>query len=329
MPQLCSGFTQTETKVFSIKDITSVFVHKKTVITGCKINYSLWVLDTLETGYHSIETIFVPLSAPADALTIEYESPKTFQGNCKGSIAITCPRPGLDQKKNTLTDAHSVYCNTHPLPHDLTVRMYKNVPIGGGLGGGSANAAGLLLFMNSLAAESGLTPATHEELVAMAAQVGADVPFFLSPGPKVGCGTGEKLTPCPNPLAGKHLALVSPPLAISTAWAFRTLDEYRLENKISLSKSLTRGGVQAISTFSCGHAPHNDFESVVFNSYPELLHIRDSLLGSGATAALLSGTGSCMFGIFDTAEQAKAYRVSESCPTWVHSFDASGDAIRP
>ena len=302
-------------------------MHKHTIITGCKINYALWVFDTLETGYHSIETVFIPLSAPADALTIDYSPLNSREKKCTGSMTVICPRPELNSKRNTITAAHAVYCNSRPLPHNFTVRMYKNVPIGGGLGGGSANAAGLLLFLNSLAAEAGFTPATHDELVEMATKVGADVPFFLSPGPKVGCGTGEKLTPCPNPLAGKHLALVSPPLVVSTAWAFRALDEYRLEHKISNAKSLTRRGVQAISTVSCGYAPHNDFEPIVFQSYPELLHIRDSLMRCGATAALLSGTGSCIFGIFDTAEQAKLFRESESCPTWVHSFDSNGEAV--
>ena len=303
-------------------------MRKSTITTGCKINYSLWVFEALETGYHELETVFIPLAAPGDALTIEYPPLKTSQKNCKGSITVSCTRPELNPKINTLTMAHAVFCETRPLPHILTVRLYKHIPMGGGLGGGSANAAGLLLFLNDLAPEAGFPPASHEELVAMATMVGADVAFFLTPGPKVGYSTGEKLTPCLNPLAGKHLALVSPPLVISTAWAFHELDAYWLENKISPSKSLTRRGVQAISTFSSGYAPHNDFEAVVYKFYPELLHIKESLLCSGATAAQLSGTGACMFGIFDTVEQAKEFRESESCPTWVHSFDARGEAIK-
>ena len=205
--------------------------------TGCKINLFLRVGQRLENGYHELETAFVLLDEPRDCLTLSFENAP------RPAISLACEIPGIHPENNTLVRAHTAYMAVNPLPLTISARLGKGVPLGAGLGGGSANAAGLLQVFEHLAAKLGLPTLGRERLAELAAGVGADVPVFLekdalgqgagelrkrqTPPVYYATGIGERLVPVENPFSGQYLALVCPKEHVSTAWAFSALDNAR------------------------------------------------------------------------------------------------------
>ena len=141
--------------------------------SGCKVNLFLRVGEKLPSGYHNLETLFVPLNQPCDTLTV------SNQGH---GFTLTCNSPSVNLAKNTLSKVFDLYSKERPLSTGLRVDLTKKVPIGGGLGGGSANAAVLLKHMQSLPAENDAPPLPQGKLNNIATAVGADVPFFLTEG---------------------------------------------------------------------------------------------------------------------------------------------------
>lgn len=270
------------------------------ITTGCKINLYLSIGEQREDGYHSLDTLFFPLSSPCDQLLIAKKE------SVQPSIEVACQTQGIDKTNNTLTKAFHLFMEKCHLPIHLLVELKKNVPHGAGLGGGSANAAGLLLYLQKIATDLQMTPLSQEELCSIAKDVGADVPFFLVNQAAVGSGIGEKLQICENPpYLGHTLLLVCPDLMIPTPWAFHALDDFRKKNKKVATSFLTRQNSRAISFFTDGFCPQNDFEEVVFKKYPKLESIKNQLLQNGASIALLCGTGSSLFGIFTKESDAK------------------------
>lgn len=269
------------------------FVH---LTSGCKVNLFLRVGERLPSGYHNLETLFIPLPRPCDTLDV-IPAPK--------GLRVVCDNPAVDPLKNTLTKAYETYTAARPLLTGFQVTLHKNVPIGGGLGGGSANAAALLSYMQTQPARDNRPPLTQEELMALGKNIGADVPFFLTTGCQQATGIGEKLTPCPNPFADHFLLLVCPAVPISTAWAFTELSLLRKKNEQNPQNDLTCSGHQDSNTSSQAGSFQNDFEEVVFKAHPELKRIKESLFKGGAEIALLSGTGACLFGIFKKEDFAQ------------------------
>ncbi len=283
-----------------------------TIRTGCKINLFLRILAARADGLHELETLFIPLDEPHDEMLIR---PGRFPG-----LRLTCTSPEVDPRRNTLTKAHALWRAAAGQAPDLEVLLIKGVPSGAGLGGGSADAAGLLLFLQHRAEALGQKTFSPSALNALAAEVGADVPFFLLNRPALAGGIGERLTETANPLADKHLALLSPKIHISTAWAFSALDVLREDRKFSAQKNLTSTGPRDNTCFSRGEEPGNDLEEVVFHAFPEFARLRDELLEQGAEVARMSGSGSSIFGVF--AERERAERAVAAMPHqgWVASF---------
>jgi 4-diphosphocytidyl-2-C-methyl-D-erythritol kinase len=279
-----------------------------TITTGCKINLFLKVGQRLPNGYHAIDTFFLPLPEPHDTLDI---TEATANG-----LTVECSASGIVPTNNTLTKAYSLYAEATRFAPPLRLRLNKGVPQGAGLGGGSANAAGLLAYLEKCRIRAGGAALPPGRLNSIAATVGADAPFFLLNVPARAQGIGEHLAPAPNPVAGRHLALLCPDIRISTAWAFAELDALRrlrgasdkvddglAEKRIN---DLTTGAPQATTSFSHEMRTGNDFEEVVFSVFPALRRLCNALREMGASVAHVSGTGSSVFGLFAHADDAWA-----------------------
>ena len=277
---------------------------------GCKINLGLAITGTRADGYHTIDSIFYPLPSPSDTLLV--------RETVEQGIRVETETPGIDCAHNTLTKAWEVFRDTMGTAPGIRVRLVKGIPWGAGLGGGSSDAACLLRHLAALSGkqvEEGL-------LAAMAAKVGADVPFFLKEGPMRVTGIGDRLAPCNPSLPGTELVLVTPGIAVSTPWAYRAYDanlSAKRANTPNLEgKILTREkDADKHSSLLCtpGSAFANDLETVVFPRYPELASIKRSLLDFGAAAASMSGSGSSVFGLFRD-EQAAALAAAGLSGSW-------------
>ncbi len=269
--------------------------------TGCKINLFLLVGERLPDGYHNLETLFLPLSVPFDTLIINQIEEQSAFG-----ITVECDTQGIDLEKNTLTKAYALFSEATGYTPRLHVALNKGVPHGGGLGGGSANAAGILLYLNEKIQATSLPPLSSGALCTLAKAVGADVPFFLINTPALGTGVGEKLIPTPNPFAGWHIVLVCPDIQIPTAWAFEELDEQRKKIAKKITNCLTKTPCRDISPFLHGTVLKNDFEEIIFEKFPQIYHLCDTLREKGAYTAHVSGTGASVFGLFSNLATAKS-----------------------
>ena len=281
--------------------------------SGCKVNLYLHVGDKLANGYHELETLFLPLATPHDTLTVQVGSSGNANSNsAQPMCTVACEQYGIDEQNNTLTKAYAAYAKATGFCVPLHITLTKGVPHGAGLGGGSANAAKLLLFLQEEAQKHGYTPLDNAALNALSAGIGADVPFFLENVPAVATGIGEKLTRVKNPYEGYTILVICAPIHISTGWAFNQLDNLKRKNTFFKKNCLTYFADPYIYTFVHAVQHVNDFEEVVYPQYPELLAIRNALLESGAEVALLSGTGSSIFGLFAQKTQAeKATQVAD------------------
>ncbi|MDL2306424.1 4-(cytidine 5'-diphospho)-2-C-methyl-D-erythritol kinase [Desulfovibrio sp. OttesenSCG-928-C06] len=317
----------------------------ETIHSGCKINLYLEITGVLPNGYHSISSLMLPLCSPFDSMRIT-------QGSAPG---ITVQAAGfIDPQNNTLKKAYDLYSASyfakmavdakssgHTSPEsqsspaelsgqnglclpDLNVELTKGVPHGAGLGGGSADAAALLLFLERCLEQNGMQPLGREALMEIAAKVGADVPFFILGKTAWAEGIGEKLTPVETPLSGMYLVLVCPDIKVSTPWAYAAFDEMHPTS----TRILTSSGLQATNLPSADFGLQNlfnSFEEVVFAKHPELLTIKQKLLEHGAGGALMSGSGSSLFGIFsreDKAHDAAAAMKKSGLATFVQAIIA-------
>lgn len=294
-----------------------------TLRSGCKINLGLTVTGRRADGYHELDSLFIPLPLPADTLALRPLDSDT----CR----VACTRAGIDPACNTLTKAYAAFRSLGGiLRHGLDIRLTKRVPSGAGLGGGSANAAALLRWLNAHAA----TPLTREALLAAALNVGADVPFFLYGTPCRVQGIGEKITPCAPDLAGLRLVLVCPDVAVSTAWAYARYDALRdaatnrkktltIAEKNNYRKHLI-GRDEKHSVAAAVPSLYNSLEEPVFAAFPQLGDIKRHLEAAGAHAAM-SGSGSSVFGIFgaDCPEETVSACVANLRRQWARVFTLS------
>ena len=225
----------------------------------CKINLGLRILGQRQDGYHDIETIFYPVFGLRDVLEMLPAA--------ETSIQIT----GLDipGDTNLCVRAHALLSADFPAVRPVAIYLHKHIPIGAGLGGGSSDGAFALLLLNRLF-RLGLT---REQLLPYASALGSDCPFFLFDGPCRATGRGEILEPVIRDLSGNDLVLVNPGIHVPTAWAFAQVHR-RAEDA------------------------DNDFEPAVFSTYPEIGHIKETLLAGGAVYASMSGSGSTVYGLF-------------------------------
>jgi 4-diphosphocytidyl-2-C-methyl-D-erythritol kinase len=268
--------------------------------SGCKINLGLRVGALRAFGLHEVSTLMLPLAEPHDEIVIQ-----AARGMPESSVTTRFlrasgrePVPDMDAADNTLTRAYAWFAERTGFAPALDITVRKGVPHGAGLGGGSADAAALLLFLREKAARAGIPAGSLEEeaFVRAAAQPGSDIPFFLRNAPSRISGVGDVVEVVPDPFPSFAVLLLCPEPRISTAWAFRELDRQR-------SAALLRPDASSPVT-DAAPSYANDFEAVVFARYPQIGELRDALEALGAVRARMSGTGSAVFGLFRTEKSA-------------------------
>jgi 4-diphosphocytidyl-2-C-methyl-D-erythritol kinase len=263
-----------------------------------KLNLGLRVLYPRPDGYHELRTVFQTISL-ADRLDVTFRRARITrieiedEPHIPDNLAATAARLVLER-----LEVHG----------EVRLRLRKRIPRGAGLGGGSSDAAAVLLALPVLAGKD-LAPEQRAEL---AGQLGSDVPFFLYGGTALGLGRGEELYPLPDRHAA-HALLIAPDIHSSTAEAYRSLSRgltsIPLQNKlVCFQQKIWQGGADGKSVPVDG----NDFEEVVFARHPELLGIKRRLGRLGAKPAAMTGSGSTVFGIF--ADPGQLERAKESFP---------------
>ena len=242
-----------------------------------KINLGLQILRQRPDGYHDLSTVFYPLPV-TDILEILPSPTQTFS-------AYGLPIPG-DPSTNLCEKAYRLLKADFPDLPPIQIHLYKNIPIGAGLGGGSANGAFTLMALNTQFRLNLDTP----RLLGYAARLGSDCPFFILNKPCLGSGRGEQLDPLPLDLSAYRFILVNPAVHISTARAFAGCQprEDRMPLRDIIQQPITTWRDQLT----------NDFETSFFQLHPQLGEIKETLYAHGALYASLTGSGSSFYGIF-------------------------------
>lgn len=243
---------------------------------NAKINIGLQVLNRRADGYHNLETIFYPVGL-VDVLEIVEADDLRF-------IASGIPIPGSDND-NLCLKAYELLAADHQLPF-LHIYLHKVVPIGAGLGGGSADAAFLLKLINERF-ELGLQA---DELIGYARHLGADCAFFVRNKPCFARGIGDDLTELTLDLSMYRIALVKPEVYISTSMAYRSVVPDNRGRQLSIHIH------RPVSEWK--ECIANDFEVGIFKQYPEIRGVKAALYDAGAIYASMSGSGSTVYGIF-------------------------------
>jgi len=266
-----------------------------------KVNLGLRVLHKRPDGYHELRTILQTVTL-SDTLHVTYWPARST------TVELECEIPILD---NLAERAAYAVLKAGRFDGSVLIRLRKRIPLGGGLGGGSSDAAAILLALPVLAGCRLPFSMLHQ----LAAELGSDVPFFLLGGTALGLGRGEEVYPLPEARA-KHLLLAVPPVPVSTEEAYSALGlgpagalttrEALQENKEFQDLARQLGGPasgEGWRAFS-----QNDFEAVVVTRHPQIKALRKKLLAWGAEPALLSGSGSTVFGAFHSSVELSAAR---------------------
>jgi len=244
-----------------------------------KINLGLHVTGKRADGYHDLETVFYPVTVK-DALEIVRSTRFSFQ-----LTGLTVNDP-IDN--NLCVKAYKILQKDFPGLPPVRMHLHKVIPMGAGLGGGSADAASMLTMLNN----KFHLELSREQLLAYALQLGSDCPFFVINTPCFATGRGEVLSPIALELTGYKIVLVNPGIHVSTKEAFSTM------TPATPAKSVRNIIEQPVETWK--DELKNDFEKTVFPLYPGIEKIKQNLYNSGAIYASMTGTGSTVFGIFKT-----------------------------
>ncbi len=253
-----------------------------TLRAPAKVNLYLHVLGVRRDGYHELLSRMQKIDL-CDIITLD---PTREPG-----IVFACDDKALAGDDNLVLRAARLFYSAAKLScrQGLAIRLEKKIPVAAGLGGGSSDAATVLLGLNRLHNYPLSVPALGE----LAAQIGSDVPFFAVAGSAaLATGRGERLVEVENLDAYWYL-LVNPGVAVSTKWVF---DNYALTSGKKKSK-LLGSQRKRLSTFSPKDM-HNDLEPITMKRYPAVAEIKDALLRAGADAALMSGSGPTVYGLF-------------------------------
>ncbi|MBN1990923.1 MAG: 4-(cytidine 5'-diphospho)-2-C-methyl-D-erythritol kinase [Bacteroidales bacterium] len=248
---------------------------------NAKVNIGLYIVNRRNDGFHDIETVFYPVQSLTDILEIvpakDSEHELTFT-----QTGITVDGPW---ESNLCVKAYHLLKEHTRLPH-VRIHLHKQIPMGAGLGGGSADGAFALKALNQLAAN----PVSHQQLLEIALKLGSDCPFFIENKPTFATGRGEVMQPIELDLSHYHVVLVNPQIHVNTGKA------YSQSIPKPATTTLMQLSVQSIDTWK--ESVFNDFETVVFPLHPEVEAIKTELYRLGAVYAAMSGSGSTVFGIF-------------------------------
>ncbi|MCX7728067.1 MAG: 4-(cytidine 5'-diphospho)-2-C-methyl-D-erythritol kinase [Bacteroidia bacterium] len=260
------------------------------VFSNSKINLGLWVLNKRPDGYHNISTIFYPIHW-CDVLEIipDYSTRNNIHIETFG-IPLKIP-----SHQNIIHQSYLLLLNRYKTLPAIKVFLYKNVPFGAGLGAGSANAA---YFIKTCSNILNLNMDV-EEMKLLCSQIGSDCSFFIDNTPALASEKGDVLSPIDLNLNNFYILVIFPNISVSTQEAYQDIIPH--ERKESL------WSIIQLPLSEWKHYLTNDFERSVFKKYPIIENIKNSLYKNGAIYASMSGSGSAVYGIFETEPQIKEY----------------------
>jgi 4-diphosphocytidyl-2-C-methyl-D-erythritol kinase len=266
-----------------------------TVPSFAKLNLDLRVLSKRVDAYHDLRTIFQTISL-RDSLRIEFAKARQTRIELDSSVEIA---------DNLVVRAAKLVLDELKLNAHIQFNLDKKIPMGAGLGGGSSNAAATLIALPALAGR----PLPFAKLAALAATLGSDVPFFLHGGTALGLGRGTELYPLPD-LPLHHAVVISTGVHVSTAEAYKALGRSVTNTLTSEAESPILREFQAIAwlldSADLEQLPlKNDFEPAVFQIHPELAAVVRKLRRLGAKPAMMTGSGSAVFGVVGSGVEAR------------------------
>jgi 4-diphosphocytidyl-2-C-methyl-D-erythritol kinase len=252
------------------------------VFPGCKINIGLRVVSRRDDGYHNLETVFYPVPVYDALEALPNRRSPNDEWTQTGLPIAGDPANNLCLRALALL-RQELPPNTIPA---LRMHLHKAIPMGAGLGGGSADGAYMLRLLNE---QFGLA-LPRQRLLNLALELGSDCPFFIDPQPCFAWGRGELMEPLPLQLSGYELVLVNPGIHINTGWAFRQIKPEQPATPLAelVQLPVAEWRQQVI----------NDFEAPVAAAYPPVSQILEQLYAQGAVYAAMSGSGSTCYGLF-------------------------------
>jgi 4-diphosphocytidyl-2-C-methyl-D-erythritol kinase len=247
---------------------------------NCKINLGLDILARREDGFHDLETVMIPVKELYDTVEVEpTEGVSVFE---QRGLVVDC-----DAESNLCMKALRLVQRLYGVG-EVRITLDKRVPFGAGLGGGSSDATAVILALNELF-KLGLS---EDELVRVAAMIGSDTAFFVRNTPQLCSGRGEVMEPIELPLQGKYLAIAKPNEGVSTKEAYAGVRPFL--PAVRLAEALKRPLAEWQMCVK------NDFESHIFVAHPAIAELKLRMLAAGALYASMSGSGSAVFGIFES-----------------------------
>lgn len=257
-----------------------------TVTAPAKINFRLDVLKKRTDGYHELRMIMQRIDL-CDEIDIAVSQGNGIKLSCEGSPYIPA------DSSNIVWRAADALLKESRRDTAVSIHLRKRIPVAAGLGGGSSDAASVLLGLNSLLG----TQLPDEHLRRIALTLGADVPFFISGEPAFAEGVGEILTPL-EAIPKLWLLLINPGIHIPTPWAYRNLDLTTEKVAVKLP-FLYKSAADVCAILA------NDLEPVAMRRHPVINDVKELLVANGALGSLMSGSGSSVFGIFEDESAAK------------------------
>ena len=265
------------------------------VFAPAKVNLFLRILGRREDGYHLLDSLMLPVSL-CDEIRIRLDGAVSDDRSASSAqIRLSCDNPRIPSDETNLAyRAAALVCREAGLTVRVALHLVKRIPAGAGLGGGSSDAAAVLKGLNSLLKLSW----SATRLCELGLRLGADVPFFIPCRPARVTGIGEELRPAE--LAGRRwLVLVVPAFGVSTPWAYQRFDQLVGATVPPPTISVSADGWPP--PVACA----NDLERAVLPAHPLLQQLKNMLLSAQAEVALMSGSGSAVFGLFGRKEAAQ------------------------
>lgn len=276
--------------------------------TPAKINLLLSILKKRLDNYHEVETIYQTVNLN-DIITVEFRESSDLVIKIKSN----CSEMPTDSS-NLVYKASQKFLETIHQKADIKINIVKNIPIAAGLAGGSSDAACVLNALNKI----NFYPLKEDIIKRIAHSLGADVSFFLKGGTAIGSGIGDIIEPVDTP--NLDIVIIKPKhLSISSGWAYDKYDALSIKPTpkriFDLLEAAEKNDIEALSKHM-----FNSLEYAVFKEYPELKHYKERLIKLGCYNAILSGSGSAIFGIAaneDAAKDIKSKIKSDELDIWV------------
>ena len=257
------------------------------VNTPSKINLYLKITGKLPNGYHEIDTVFLPMNKPNDGITV------TFLDDdgviiTSSSVAVPC------DERNLCWKAVDAYSNAASISISCLVHIEKQIPIAAGMGGGSSDAAAVLTILNER-----FKLLDDAELARVALSLGADVPFFLKPQLSSATGVGEKLVPMNFDYPEIPILIIAPNFPVSAAWAYKHC-RVASDSDVMGQMDDVLEAVRVGYFVRLAKLIRNDLATPLYNKFPILNIIKDSVIDAGALCCEVSGSGPTMFAICES-----------------------------